>query len=84
MINDKYKAMMGERINATIQTWEQQSDIKEYELYTFLHNIKGTAGSIGMEGLSEIASTKLTLIEEKSGKIWETEFGKNLLLKLRK
>ena len=62
--------MMCERINTTIQSWEQRSSIEEHELYTFLHNLKGTAGSIGMIDLSEIAASKLENLGERSGEIW--------------
>lgn len=68
VLNDKYKIMMCDRITETIQNWEQQNTVEEQEIYTFLHNLKGTAGSIGMEGLSEIAATKLEQLEEKSSK----------------
>ena len=74
--------MMCERITETIYNWEQQNSIEEQELYTFLHNLKGTAGSIGMDGLSEIAATKLEQIEEKSSKRWEKENWKAFLLQI--
>lgn len=82
MINDKYKIMMCDRINAVIQSWEQQPAIKEHDLYTFLHNLKGTAGSIGMEELSEISSQKLELIEENSKKAWAKEDWKSFLVQI--
>lgn len=82
MFNDKFKLMMCERITETIYNWEQQNSIEEQELYTFLHNLKGTAGSIGMDGLSEIAATKLEQIEEKSSKRWEKENWKAFLLQI--
>ncbi|MGN7476218.1 diguanylate cyclase [Solibacillus silvestris] len=80
MINDKYKIMMCDRIISTINKWEQQPSIKEHDLYTFLHNLKGTAGSIGMEDLSEIAGTKLNFLEEQSEESWEKDNWKDFLL----
>ncbi|BAK16828.1 diguanylate cyclase [Solibacillus sp. FSL W7-1472] len=82
MLNDKYKIMMCDRITETIQNWEQQNTVEEQEIYTFLHNLKGTAGSIGMEGLSEIAATKLEQLEEKSSKRWEKENWKAFLFQI--
>ncbi|MEK3765615.1 MULTISPECIES: diguanylate cyclase [unclassified Solibacillus] len=82
MIKDKYQIMMCDRINATIQSWEQQPAIQEHDLYTFLHNLKGTAGSIGMEDLSEISGRKLDLLEENSKKAWTKEEWKDLIVQI--
>ncbi|MBD8036179.1 diguanylate cyclase [Solibacillus sp. A46] len=82
MIKDKYQIMMCDRINATIQSWEQQPTIQEHDLYTFLHNLKGTAGSIGMEDLSEISGQKLDLLEENSKKTWTKEDWKGLTVQI--
>lgn len=82
MIKDKYQIMMCDRINTTIQSWEQQPTIQEHDLYTFLHNLKGTAGSIGMEDLSEISGQKLDLLEENSKKEWAKEDWKDLIVQI--
>lgn len=73
MANDKYQQMMYEKIQQQFQEWGQKSFIIERDLYSFLHAIKGTAGSIGMMDLSVIAAEKLELIEAESRQPWDDE-----------
>lgn len=79
MKNDKYQQMLYERIKLNFQNWEQMNTIQEKEIYTFLHNLKGTAGSIGMLELSTIAAEKLEKLDETSDKSWEKEDWKPIL-----
>lgn len=79
MVNDKFKQMMCNQVKSTINQWEQKNTIVEKELYTFLHNLKGTAGSIGMPDLSNAASSKLEQLDEKSVTVWERKKWKNFI-----
>ncbi|MBS4197133.1 diguanylate cyclase [Lederbergia citri] len=70
---DKYYSLMKERIRNTFQQWMSRDEITEKEIYLFLHTIKGTAGTIGLEQISNIASEKLKHVSESSLDEWETE-----------
>ena len=67
---EKYQRMIYKRIYDMFQKWDQLDAIAEHEMYRFLHTIKGTAGSIGLKELSDIASEKLESLEETSNKQW--------------
>lgn len=73
MGNDKYQHMMYEKIQTQFQAWHEKSFLVEREIYSFLHSLKGTAGSIGMQELSAIAAGKLELIDEVSEQPWDVE-----------
>lgn len=73
MGNDKYQQMMYEKLKQRFQEWADKEVILEKELYSFLHSVKGTAGSIGMPELALIAATKLELLEMESSNAWTSE-----------
>lgn len=70
MVTEKYHQMIYNRIHENFQKWDKYDFILEKELYTFLHNLKGTAGSIGLDELTIIASEKLEMLNETSEKNW--------------
>ncbi|QKS72902.1 diguanylate cyclase [Paenalkalicoccus suaedae] len=56
---DKYRNMLRKRIHSILSTWQQQQTVTGEELYRFYHNIKGTAGTIGMHDVQHIAEREL-------------------------
>ncbi|KGP73592.1 diguanylate cyclase [Pontibacillus yanchengensis] len=66
----KYQRKFLERVRSTIQNWTNESTISNRELYHFLHSIKGTALSIGLENLTYRAEELLEGISEKANTIW--------------
>lgn len=73
MGNDTYQQMMYEKIQQQFKQWEQKSFIVEHDLYSFLHAVKGTAGSIGMQELSTVAADKLDVLDVESAQYWDSE-----------
>lgn len=47
----KYHRMVYTRICENLQKWDNSDFVREDELYSFLHTLKGTAGSIGLHEL---------------------------------
>ncbi|WP_397539529.1 diguanylate cyclase [Rummeliibacillus pycnus] len=70
MGNEQYQQMIYKRILDNFENWEKQDSITEKDIYFFLHNLKGTAGSIGLDELSMIASDKIEKLKENSDKKW--------------
>lgn len=66
----KYHRMVYTRICENLQKWDNSDFVREDELYSFLHTLKGTAGSIGLHELTSIASEKLELLNEDHNKQW--------------
>ncbi|MBU5254063.1 diguanylate cyclase [Lysinibacillus capsici] len=66
----KYHRMVYTRICENLQKWDNSDFVREDELYSFLHTLKGTAGSIGLHELTSIAREKLELLNEDSNKQW--------------
>ncbi|MCJ8008380.1 diguanylate cyclase [Lederbergia wuyishanensis] len=69
---DKYYSLIKERIRNTFLQWKNREEITEKEIYLFLHNLKGTAGTIGIEQIATIANEKLQLVSESSLEQWKT------------
>lgn len=70
---EKYQQMMYQRMQTNFLRWRERESIKEKEVYAFLHQLKGTAGSIGLHGLSAIATEKLVNLSETSELEWLKE-----------
>lgn len=75
----KYQNMIYKRMNDTFQKWEGLDFIHEHDIYSFLHSLKGTAGSIGLNELSTVASEKIETLTENSDKQWSKDTWKNYL-----
>ncbi|MFC0525468.1 diguanylate cyclase [Pontibacillus salicampi] len=69
----KYQEKFLTRVKATLETWELQSSVEHTEIYHFLHSLKGTALSIGLEGLTTQAAKLLDKINESDIRIWTYE-----------
>lgn len=79
MHKEKYVQMIKNRIQSEIAEWSNAAYITEKELYAFLHNLKGTAGSIGLPNVSTIAEKQLQALQEGSNKLWPTKQWTELL-----
>lgn len=66
MITEKYKHLVEQRIRTTLDEWASRATVEEREIYRFLHNLKGTAGTIGMLGIEKEAEHKLNLFSDTS------------------
>ncbi|RJS58747.1 diguanylate cyclase [Bacillus sp. PK3_68] len=69
----KYQEIFVKKMATTFQQWKSQPFVTEKELYRFLHSLKGTAGSIGLEELSSLAAVKLEQLDEEKEKQWSKE-----------
>jgi len=59
LIPEKYKALVHQRIRSTFEEWANRGAAEEKEVYRFLHNLKGTAGTIGMAEIEREADRLL-------------------------
>lgn len=57
-----YQQLLLKRIHMKFKEWQEKESISERELYNFLHSLKGTAGTIGLQELSEFCSSQLEIV----------------------
>ncbi|WP_147802647.1 response regulator [Alkalicoccus halolimnae] len=67
---EKYQRLIYDRIEENLHRWKQQGKVEEPELYRFFHNLKGTAGTIGMKSIHDAAAENLNSLDEHSPKVW--------------
>lgn len=67
---EKYQQLIYKQMDEKFKNWDELEFISEQEIYHFLHSLKGTAGSIGLDELSVTASEKLEPLTEGSEKNW--------------
>lgn len=73
MTTQKYKDMVEQRTRKTLQIWTEQSEVTEKDIYRLLHNLKGTAGTIGLFEVEQCAERTLVYFSEDSSKVWTVE-----------
>ncbi|MDH6427821.1 MULTISPECIES: diguanylate cyclase [unclassified Paenibacillus] len=73
MTTQKYKDMVEQRTKMTLQEWTEQAEVKEKDIYRFLHNLKGTAGTVGLPDVEQFAEDTLPYFMESSLKSWSVE-----------
>ncbi|MEK5398155.1 diguanylate cyclase [Paenibacillus sp. FSL K6-2859] len=73
MTTQKYKDMVEERTKQTLQEWSELSEVNEKDIYRFLHNLKGTAGTVGLQEVEQFADATLPYFMESSLKSWSFE-----------
>ncbi|MFA9557502.1 diguanylate cyclase [Evansella sp. AB-rgal1] len=78
----KYQEKFIKQIGQKINDWNERGYIEERELYQFLHTIRGTAGSIGLDDLSTEAERLLHKIDSNSTKTWSSESWNEKLITL--
>lgn len=79
---NKYKNLLFQKIKTQIAKWFDLKDdlhISNDEVYQFLHSIYGTAGTLQLAGLSQIAKTLMNQIESYAGESWGKEDLRNTL-----
>jgi len=64
LITEKYKHLVEQRIRSSFDEWASKGSVEEREIYRFLHNLKGTAGTIGMMEIEQEAARKLNLFSD--------------------
>ncbi|WEK55016.1 MAG: response regulator [Candidatus Cohnella colombiensis] len=86
MIPPKFKQLVEQRIRGTFDDWASKGSIEETEIYRFLHNLKGTAGTIGMKAIEREADHLLGLFSDVSRRLFDYgecfDLLKGLLLEL--
>ncbi|QSF43080.1 GGDEF domain-containing response regulator [Paenibacillus tianjinensis] len=70
MTTRKYKALVEQRTRETLEKWSGQQYVGEREIYRFLHNLKGTAGTVGLDRVERFASSTLLYFSDHSDKVW--------------
>ncbi|UOF92038.1 diguanylate cyclase [Fodinisporobacter ferrooxydans] len=68
---EKYQQLFMKRLQSTIQRWVQQQHVTNQDLYRFVHTVKGTAASIGLPHVSELAEESVRNLNEADDRIWE-------------
>ncbi|OKP93515.1 diguanylate cyclase [Paenibacillus sp. P46E] len=79
MTTRKYKELVEQRTRQTLQTWSAQEVVSEKDIYRFLHNLKGTAGTVGLIKVEKLADSTLLYFSEDIHRCWpEEEWGEYL------
>lgn len=71
---EKYQNLLFEKIKEQISQWFDLSNsevIKNEDVYSFLHSLKGTAGTIQLSGLYHLASRLLDQLDGKGQEQWK-------------
>lgn len=71
-MDNRYQALLLKKITDWTNEWEGQS-VSEADLYKFFHQIKGTAGSIGMMDISLHAAYQLQQLDEDSSRMYSRD-----------
>ncbi|RBP88731.1 diguanylate cyclase (GGDEF)-like protein [Cytobacillus firmus] len=82
---EKYKVLLFEKIKRQIASWFDGNlfeSISNEEVYRFLHSMKGTAGTIQLTGLHQLADRLMADIERQEMKEWDKKDLRNYLFDL--
>ncbi|WP_050179990.1 diguanylate cyclase [Domibacillus robiginosus] len=83
MARNDYQAMLSKRMEKEFSSWFEQDHIQERDLYRFLHTMKGTAGTIGMEEMSSFCASQLETLSEASEATIPVRSLKNFIFLMR-
>ncbi len=64
MSGQSYKQLIKRKAEKTLEDWSNRDSVLETEIYGFLHNLKGTAGTIGLTELAHEAGRQLDRFAE--------------------
>ncbi|MFE4709997.1 diguanylate cyclase [Paenibacillus sp. NPDC056722] len=79
MTTRKYKDLVEQRTRQTLEEWSKQPSVEEKDIHRFLHNLKGTAGTVGLKEIEELAEQTLPLFGDDSRREWPpAEWGRYL------
>lgn len=73
---NKYKNLLFKKIKDQISGWFENRDnkpIANSDVYLFLHSVKGTAGTLQLGGLYQIASNLMDQLSESNDSQWNRE-----------
>jgi len=73
MTTRKYKDLIEQRTRLTLKEWSEQPGVEEKEIYRFLHNLKGTAGTVGLKYVEKLAESTILFFSDSSEKVWSVE-----------
>ncbi|PID15946.1 MULTISPECIES: diguanylate cyclase [unclassified Sporosarcina] len=62
MSQKKYQKMLAQRTENIFEEWKARGSLTERELYYFLHKLKGTSGTIGLQQLSLFCASQLEIL----------------------
>ncbi|MCA1039240.1 diguanylate cyclase [Bacillus infantis] len=82
---DKYKTLLFQKIKNQMTLWfeqEAETPVNNEDVYRFLHSIKGTAGTLQLVGLHQVAGKLMDQVEKSSEKIWENRELRDFLYEL--
>ncbi|MBT2293555.1 diguanylate cyclase [Paenibacillus albidus] len=79
MTTRKYRDLVEQRTKQTLQQWSERPAVEEREIYRFLHNLKGTAGTVGLKEVQGLAERTMPLFSDDSHRSWSVgEWGEYL------
>ncbi|MFE8703119.1 diguanylate cyclase [Cytobacillus sp. FJAT-54145] len=73
---EKYRTLLFQKVKKQLIDWfevETSEKIENKDVYLFLHSIKGTAGTIELVGLYQLATKLMETIESIEHKRWDRE-----------
>jgi two-component system cell cycle response regulator len=77
---EKYQKLFLDRVEKMLKQWEEKGHVEEKAIYRFLHTVKGTAASIGLIEISDLAEKKLVQLEEVEERHWSNEEWQQFLM----
>ncbi|WP_046174308.1 diguanylate cyclase [Domibacillus indicus] len=83
MARNDYRAMLSKRMEKEFSGWFEQEHIQEKDLYRFLHTMKGTAGTIGLDEMSSFCSSQLENLSDTSETLIPVRSLKNFISLMR-
>lgn len=66
----KYQQLFLQKLNTALMEWNKRDHITQQELYRFLHTMKGTSASIGLDAYSAFAAAKLESLSDADDRLW--------------
>lgn len=69
----KYQTLFLKRTRSTLQSWSEHQRITNEAMYQFLHSLKGTASSIGLPSITEVAARLMQQLPSPDEYEWEKE-----------
>ncbi|WP_043931427.1 diguanylate cyclase [Bacillus sp. EB01] len=85
MDTKKYAKLIFEKVKNQVVDWFDVREVNlpdDDELFRFLHSIKGTAGTVGLTSLADMADTMLEDVKEGGKKQWKREQLRDFLFNL--
>lgn len=71
---EKYKNHLFKNIKEKLSEWfdsERRDTVSFNDLYRFLHSIKGTAGTLQLDGLMHVSEQLMASLEDEKVKVWD-------------